>query len=388
MLDIFTYDVRDAAGAVATAQLSVGIAGAADIAPPLVTAAADKALVTISQASALDAAALLSRDVVSNCESMTVTGVANAVGATVALVAGQLVISAAGAAAGFDCTITSESGVTATGHVDVAGLDASAANNRFRASSICAAADILGLGGKGVLTGAAGADHLDGGDGNDRLNGGLGADAVIGGLGHDVYCVDNPLDVVSEAPGEGVDTVNTALARYTLGVDVEKLTKTGAGNFDGVGNALANAIKGGGGADIPEGRDGKDVLIGNSGADRVNEGAAANIMIGGARSNTFVFDFLGAASDRDVIKDFAAGEDVVEISRSVFPPFSGRTAGALDAALFAFGTGATAADDHLIRNGANGALYYYEDGLGGAAQVQIAIFSNQALLDADDFMLI
>ena len=53
-----------------------------------------------------------------------------------------------------------------------------------------------------------------------------------------------------------------------------------------------------------------------------------------------------------------------------------------------FGTKATAVDQHLIYNSANGGLYYDADGVGGAAQVQIASFANHAALTAGDFILI
>ena len=51
---------------------------------------------------------------------------------------------------------------------------------------------------------------------------------------------------MTEAAGAGTDTVQTALASYTLGAaNVENLTFTGSGNFAGTGNALDNVITGG-----------------------------------------------------------------------------------------------------------------------------------------------
>jgi len=42
----------------------------------------------------------------------------------------------------------------------------------------------------------------------------------------------------------------------------------------------------------------------------------------------------------------------------------------------------------LIYNASTGALYYDADGVGGAAQIQVALFSTKPMLDAGDFMLI
>ena len=100
-----------------------------------------------------------------------------------------------------------------------------------------------------IVIGTGANDTLFGGIGNDTLNGGAGADAMTGGAGNDTYVVDNAGDVVTENLNEGTDTVNTTLASYTLGANVENLTYTGAGNFAGTGNALANVIIGSSGND-------------------------------------------------------------------------------------------------------------------------------------------
>ena len=120
-----------------------------------------------------------------------------------------------------------------------------------------------------TVNGAAANDTLFGGAGNDRLNGGAGADAMSGGTGNDTYIVDNAGDVVTENLSEGTDTVNTNLASYTLGANVENLNFTGAGNFAGTGNTLANVIVGGAGNDTLDdgGVGGADTLNGGAGND-------------------------------------------------------------------------------------------------------------------------
>ncbi|PDS81510.1 M10 family metallopeptidase C-terminal domain-containing protein, partial [Rhizobium sp. L43] len=116
-------------------------------------------------------------------------------------------------------------------------------------------------------TGNALANTITGGDGNDTLNGGAGADSLIGGAGDDTYIVDNAGDIATEDADEGADTVQTALAAYTLGVNVENLTYSGTAAFTGTGNGLANTIRGAAGADILDGKAGADILIGGAGDD-------------------------------------------------------------------------------------------------------------------------
>ncbi|MFV3338985.1 peroxidase family protein [Pseudomonas sp. NY15349] len=151
-------------------------------------------------------------------------------------------------------------------------------------------ADILiGSAGNDVISGLDGADQLFGGLGNDILNGGLGADAMTGGGGNDTFVVDNVGDTVSEALNGGVDLVQTSLASYTLGANVENLTYTGGGNFIGGGNALDNVITGGAG---------NDLLNGGAGADR---------LVGGLGNDTYVVDNAG-----DVLTEATgAGTDTV-----------------------------------------------------------------------------
>jgi Ca2+-binding RTX toxin-like protein len=109
-----------------------------------------------------------------------------------------------------------------------------------------------------TLTGNNAANRLEGGGGNDSLDGGSGNDTMAGGNGNDTYRVDTEGDVVTEAANEGIDTVRTALAVYTLGANVENLVHLGAGNFEGTGNGLDNTLSGGAGDDILAGEAGSD----------------------------------------------------------------------------------------------------------------------------------
>lgn len=156
---------------------------------------------------------------------------------------------------------------------------------------------IFGLNGNDLLQGLAGNDLLDGGAGNDRLeggagndtllggagndtlDGGAGNDAMTGGAGNDIYLVDSTGDVVIEDVNGGTDTVQTALAAYVLGANVEHLTFTGSGNFTGTGNDLTNTITGGAGNDTLDGGAGIDRLVGGAGDDTYLMGTETDVIV-------------------------------------------------------------------------------------------------------------
>ena len=88
-------------------------------------------------------------------------------------------------------------------------------------------------------TGGSGDDTIIGNSFNNILDGGIGADSLTGGAGNDTYVVDSIGDVVTEAAGQGVDTVIAdRLGRF------ENLTLTGAAGLYGVGNSDGNVLTG------------------------------------------------------------------------------------------------------------------------------------------------
>src|SRR5262249_16909131 len=103
------------------------------------------------------------------------------------------------------------------------------------------------------------------------------------GLGNDLYIVDSATDTVNESAGAGTgnDTVQTNLATYTLGANVENLINAG-GPFTGNGNALDNVMVGGAGPDTLNGNAGNDTLNGNAGNDPLNGGDGSDTAYGGA----------------------------------------------------------------------------------------------------------
>lgn len=150
------------------------------------------------------------------------------------------------------------------------------------------------------LAGGAGNDDMTGGLGGDILDGGSGADVMRGGRGNDTYYVDNLLDVVEEAAGEGFDKIFAAIDSV-LPDNVEHLALTGTA-VSAKGNALRNRIEGNAQNNILDGGDGDDTLSGDLGDD---------VLIGGSGSDGYVYEFgdgrdviieaAGSPEDRDVL---------------------------------------------------------------------------------------
>lgn len=158
---------------------------------------------------------------------------------------------------------------------------------------------LAGGDGDDQLGGGDGDDLLQGNAGDDILDGWIGADRMVGGRGDDYYYVDNTLDKVVERVDEGIDTVFVEeLDHYRLGDNVENLISCGCTDFKGLGNALDNSIKGGGGDDTLHGLAGDDTLDGAGGMDR---------MFGGVGDDTYYVYDPGA----EVIELFDEGIDTV-----------------------------------------------------------------------------
>jgi Ca2+-binding RTX toxin-like protein len=248
---------------------------------------------------------------------------------------------------------------------------------------------LTGNSGANILDGKSGDDTLIGGAGFDTLVGGAGADTMSGGAGNDKYSVDSLGDTVTEALNEGVDTVRSSVT-FTLGDNVDYLTLTGAAAIDGTGNALVNVMAGNGAANVLTGLAGRDNLAGLGGDDILSGGADRDRLNGGAGADAFVFDTTPInVTNTDVIADFSVADDTIWLDDAVFAGLGGPgalAAGALR--IVTSGFAAADANDRLIYNSTNGALWYDADGAGTGAAVYFAQLSIGLALTEADFLVI
>jgi Ca2+-binding RTX toxin-like protein len=156
-----------------------------------------------------------------------------------------------------------------------------------------------------LLTGEAGSgtgnelnNHIVGNVWNNTLNGGVGVDTLYGGYGNDAYYIDNALDIVGEALGEGDDIVHSSID-WILGANVEDLTLLDPATA-GTGNELSNEIKGNSRNNVLNGAAGDDSLTGGLGDDTLHGGFDNDTLKGGAGNDVL----LG-----DTGNDFLHGED-------------------------------------------------------------------------------
>ncbi|MEF8756319.1 MAG: hypothetical protein V5B60_20675 [Accumulibacter sp.] len=294
-----------------------------------------------------------------------------------------------------------------------------------------------GAQGNDFLNGNAGNDTLDGGAGNDTLWGGTGADSLSGGDGNDSYYVDHAGDSVSESNANpttgGIDQVFSYLAAYTLGAHIEngRILATGTASLSG--NALANLLYAGTGANALDGAGGNDTasylygvsgsgvtaslasgaatggsgsdtltgienLVGSAYADTLSGDGGANVLSGGngndtlsggLGADTFRFDTLpNVATNRDTISDFNVVDDTIELENAIFTSLL--SPGTLAATSFRSGAGVIAAadaDDFVIYDSTSGVLYYDANGNAGGGPVQIASLGSGLSLSNLDFVV-
>jgi Ca2+-binding RTX toxin-like protein len=175
---------------------------------------------------------------------------------------------------------------------------------------------LTGGSGGDVMEGGSGDDTLVGGGGNDSLDGGTGTNALLGGAGNDVYIVRSAADSVSEAAGQGSDTVR-AYVSFVLGANLETLELQTTADLNGTGNAEGNTLKGNNGANLLLGMDGADKLFGGLGQDILVGGRGRDQLTGGADADTFAVlqESVGqAVLEIDTVLDYQLGLDRLDFS--------------------------------------------------------------------------
>jgi Ca2+-binding RTX toxin-like protein len=223
------------------------------------------------------------------------------------------------------------------------------------------------------LIGSFFGDVLTGNDESNLLLGGFGADTLAGNDGDDTYAVDNAADTVTESGGRGIDTV-LASGSYALtaGADVELLAAAnpnGTAALNLTGNATGNIVRGNAGNNVIGGGGGNDELTGRGGQD------------------SFLFDAaLDATFNVDVITDFNVADDTILLDQTIFSSSLGL--GNISDGELVIGTAALDANDRIIYDNINGALYYDNDGAGGNAATQFAVLSPGLALTNLDFLVV
>lgn len=157
---------------------------------------------------------------------------------------------------------------------------------------------IEGNGGDDTLFGAALRDIFEGGNGDDSIKGRNGDDEIKGGGDDDLIrggAGDDDLDGNSNS-----DTVHG-----------------GAGEDSLKGGSGSDNLRGGAGDDDLRGGSGSDDVAGGAGDDTVDGGAGRDVLKGGSGLDVFVFSDVSHSADsgnRDVIKDFVPGKDLIDLS--------------------------------------------------------------------------
>ena len=253
----------------------------------------------------------------------------------------------------------------------------------------------------------------------------------------------------AEVGGGGwLSTSETLTGGFTIanGVVIEN-ARGGSGNDVLIGNAAANTLDGGRGADRMSGGAGNDVylvdnardrvlesggagsdkvlswtsytlaagqeienlnllvatnkakldltgnafgqtLVGNNGANALDGGLGNDVLIGRGGADTFVFGTALGAANIDRIADFSQGLDRFRLDDAVFEALA---PGAVKAGAFkdlARPGAAADADDRILYDGRTGEVFYDADGSGAGERTLFAVLAKPAALDHTDFFVV
>jgi VCBS repeat-containing protein len=256
---------------------------------------------------------------------------------------------------------------------------------------------LLGFGANDFLNGGSGNDRmwgmdgddqLDGGEGNDELSGGAGANTLAGGLGDDIYFVESDRDSITEADGEGFDTVYV-FDGFTLpdSVRVERLSSADHlldTALTLTGNIHDNQIWGGIGLDTLSGGGGTDILVAFDGEDSLDGGLGADLMIGGGGADYFNFTTALGATNSDTISDFLPGTDKIFLSTEIF---QGLPPDDLENRFFSGTFIDTLTTPAIYHNRTTGQIFYDSNGNAAGGSTEFARVTPGLVLTKSDFVL-
>lgn len=227
-----------------------------------------------------------------------------------------------------------------------------------------------------VLAGAAAIDGTGNGLANrivgngaaNVLDGGAGGDYLQGKAGDDTYIVDNIRDRAVETASAGIDQVLSSVS-HTLGVHVENLTLTGNDAINGVGNNLANIIRGNDGANVLDGKERADELFGGAGAD---------IFAFTTTLNAANFDFLG---------DFDPRTDTIRLGGAEGQPFAALASGVVPNYIFSNGLYSQDLNDYILYDRTTDMLLYDADADGPGRAIAFARLVDGVVPTAANFVV-
>ena len=160
-----------------------------------------------------------------------------------------------------------------------------------------------------------------------------------------------------------------------------------------MGDDVIYGLQSGGanGVDVILAGTGNDTVFGQAGKDEIHGGAGNDVLYGGGGNDTFVFDTaLNAATNVDLIADFASGSDKIGLSNAS-GLFDQIATGPLAATAFDIIGDATAATGvtRIAYDPSTGALYYDADGGGTGAAIQFATLGSAShpTISATDFVI-
>jgi len=136
------------------------------------------------------------------------------------------------------------------------------------------------------------------------------------------------------------------------------------------------------------GEAGSDRLKGGRGNDLLDGGLMADTLIGGQGDDFFRFSTALGAENIDRIKDFDVEDDTIQLDSAVFAEAG--DLGLLDFHAFHSSATGTAQDanDRIVYDTDDGALFYDADGGGGQDAIQFAQLQSGLQLTADDFVIV
>jgi cysteinyl-tRNA synthetase, unknown class len=193
--------------------------------------------------------------------------------------------------------------------------------------------------------------------------------------------------------GSGDDLIKTGSTNdYLVGSRGNDILIAGAGNDIAYGEWDRDYIDGGDGNDMLWGNDDDDTLLGGAGNDRLVGDRGNDRLTGGTGKDIFVYEnFEPRTLGRDIITDFEAGIDRIELRLNIFSKLSpGQFLRPEEFEIVNSPQAAASSSALVVYDATSGDLFYNSNGSdpGFGEGDNIANLSNRPSLTAADFILV